>query len=117
MTRNKAAIVSSNENNDQSSSDVPFVPLLSPLTDGASIKDLDPTSCIPLFLTRQRSDNAVYRLMSILNGDSSYSFSGIHLTGMVSGPPTSMVVPLIGELSYVVDEFLSKTIGCPTKEA
>ena len=97
------------------STNAAFVPFLSHLTDGASVKDLDPSSCLPLNLIRGRCDNAVFRLMSILNGDNANGSSEVLLTGMVSGPPTSIVVPLVGELSYLVDEYISENFDCPNE--
>lgn len=84
-----------------------FEPYLCHVTDGCSVKDLDPSACVPMFLCRQRIENAILRLMSILNGDNNEDQVEFGLTGMVSGTPTSVVVPLIGDLHYIVDEYLS----------
>ncbi len=84
----------------------PFVPFLSYITDGATIEDVDPASCIALFLSRKRSDNAVMRLKSILDGKGAKRCADIRLSGMTSGAPTSIIVPLLGDLEYLVDEHL-----------
>ncbi len=90
-----------------------FTPFLSHLTDGASVMDLDPTACIPLCLIRGLSDNAILRLMSIFNGDANEDQHAVALTGMFTGTPTSLVVPLVDSLSYLVEETLSKTFEDP----
>lgn len=86
----------------------PYLPYLSHITDGCSVLDVDPSACIPLFLARKRSDNAVKRLASILNGDTNDNQCVFGLTGMVAGTPTSVVVPLVSDLSYIVEEYLAK---------
>ena len=86
----------------------PFVPFLSHLTQGCSVDDVNPSSCVPLFLSRGYSENAVQRLKMILNGDAKHSSSGIGLTGMISGPPSSVAVPLVADLQYLVHNHLKK---------
>ena len=80
-----------------SSEEVEFLPYLSYITDGCVILDIDPSACKPLHLLRFRIDNAVQKLKAILNGNFNHHFGGPNLTGMVSGAPTSIVVPLTGE--------------------
>lgn len=94
------------DENDQSES-TPFVPYLSHITEGCSTREVDPTACVPFHLARGYSDNAVKRLKMILNGNRASS-SEMSLTGMVSGPPSSIVVPLVGDLLVLLDEYLMK---------
>ena len=86
----------------------PFVPYLSHITDGCSIRYIDPTSCVPLHFSRGYSENAKKRLKVILNGGSTNGGNDGALTGMVSGPPTSIVVPLTGDLEVLLDSYLEK---------
>jgi len=60
--------------------------------------EVSPNACIPLFLARPFSENAVRKFMSILDGEDVGSDSNRHLVGTVSGAPTSVVVPLRGSL-------------------
>ena len=83
--------------------DAPVVPVLNHVTDGATILDVHPESCIPLFLSRKLSENAVLRLAAIIDG----TFDGSILTSIVSGAPTSILVPLVGELSHFLDAYLN----------
>lgn len=53
------------------------------------------------------------RLMSILNGDGVEKFIKVLLTGMTSGPPTSVLVPLVGDLRYLVEEYAQKKYNNP----
>ena len=87
--------------------EAPMVPLLNHLTDGATVIDVHPESCIPLFLNRELCENAVLRLAAIINGTSNNAKAG-SLTSMVSGAPSSIVVPLTGELAFLVDEHIEK---------
>lgn len=84
-----------------------FVPFLSHITEGCTILDINPSCCIPMFLSRGKSENAVKRLAALLNGDGNENQKKYGLTGMVSGTPTSVVVPLVGNLSFVLDNYLS----------
>lgn len=95
--------------------DGPFVPYLSHITNGASVRDIDPSSCFPLCLARGLSDNAIMRLMSILNGEGVEKCSKRLLTGMTSGPPTSIVVPIVGDLLYLVKEYAYKKYSTPAE--
>lgn len=95
----------------------PFVPYLSHITEGSKIVDVDPTACIPLYLTRELSKNAVLRLMKILNGEETDKPSPFKLTGMVSGPPTSIVVPLVGDLRFLVEQHISRKYPDPEESA
>lgn len=93
-------------------SNQPFVPFLHHITDGCNVKDIDPASCIPLYLSRPRSDNAVKKLKSVINGDAINeavcdSNNETTLTGFVSGSPTSVVVPLNGDLLYLLDDYFA----------
>ena len=84
----------------------PFVAFLSHVTEGCSVKDLNPSCCVPLYLARSHSYNAVRRLKTIINGDglteTAYDKGNARhestLTGFVSGSPTSVVVPLVDDL-------------------
>lgn len=91
-----------------------FVPFLSHITDGCNVMDLNPSSCIPLYLTRDHSPNAVMRLVAIITGD---AHEAVGLSGMVSGTPTSVVVPLVGELEFIIEEYLSKKHKDPVDRA
>lgn len=88
--------------------------LLSYITDGATVQELELSQCIPLYLYRKYSTNAVMRLISILSGEAAKLGGNVQLTGLASGPPTSIVVPLVGDLHYIVNEHLEKTF--PTEE-
>ena len=88
-----------------------FVPFLHHITEGCSVLDINPASCVPLWLSRKRIENAIRRLITILGGSSNDNQSVFGLTGMVAGTPTSVVVPLVGELSYLVDEYLEELHG------
>lgn len=86
-----------------------FTAILSHITDGSTIQDVDPDSCISLYLSRPRWENAVRKLKAIINGqnltDTGYdNNSDSTLTGFVSGSPTSVVVPLVGNLAFLLDE-------------
>lgn len=85
---------------------------LSHVTEGSSIISVEPRACIPLFLGREKSENAIERLKGILNGDLVESHKDVRLTGIVSGTPTSVVVPLINSLYYIVDEHLESIYDC-----
>ncbi len=85
-----------------------FEPILNDLMENSSTQTLDPSSCIPLFLTRPKSTNAVRRLMNIFDG----KLGSSALPGMISGAPTSIVVPLIDGLYYIIREyFISQGIS------
>ena len=96
-----------------SSEEVEFLPYLSYITDGCVILDIDPSACIPLHLPRFRIDNAVQKLKSILNGNFNNHFGGPNLTGMVSGAPTSIVVPLTGESKSLMISYFKENILTP----
>lgn len=85
-----------------------FVPYLNHITEGCTIIDVDPSACIPLFLSRDKSVNAVKRLVSILNGDFNEDQGAFGLTGMVAGTPTSVVVPLVRTLAHLVDDHFER---------
>lgn len=83
-----------------------ILPFLSHVTAGCHVGDVTPSACIPLYLMRNKNSNAVATLKAIVNGD-----SHVHdrmLTGMVSGSPTSIIVPLQGELTSALDQYLEK---------
>ena len=86
----------------------PFIPYLSHVTDGCSIRELDPTCFIALHLSLAHACNAVKRIKPILNGTALSHTRGIGLTGMISGPPTSIVVPLVGDLEALLISYLEK---------
>ena len=88
-----------------------FLPFLSPVTKGCYVHDVDPKSCIPLHLVRDDSRNAIERLKEILNGTSKCHH--LLLSGMFSGTPTSIVVPLEGDLVTFLDEYLSDRFENP----
>ena len=96
----------------------PLIPFLSHLTNGCSVQDLDTRCCIPLFLPRCLSENAVRKLKAIIDVmrviytayDSRNSVKSV-LAGYFSGSPTSIVVPLIGNLAYLLEDYL-KEQGC-----
>ncbi len=79
-------------------------PILKEVTDKSHIAELDPSSCIPLYLFRKRSNNAVKKLKAIFLGQ--HSMTNVALPGIVSGTPTSAVVPLIGELEHYIKDYL-----------
>ncbi len=82
-------------------------PILKEVIDQSYITELEPSSCIPLYLFRKRSNNAVKKLKAIFLGE--HSITKLSLPGIVSGTPTSVVVPLTGELEhYIKDYFLAE---------
>ena len=80
------------------------IPLLQHLTDGATFEDVDPDACIPLWLVRGLNMNAVLKIKSSISG-SSESVS-TNLPGLVSGTPSSVLVPLVGNFESILDEWL-----------
>lgn len=85
-----------------------ILPFLDHITKGCSVRELDPSACVPLFLSRPRSRNAVLKLRALLTGEYSEHFGDTILSGMVSGTPTSIVVPLLGSLARFVDSYLEQ---------
>ena len=81
-----------------------LLPFLSHVTEGCYVADVSPSACIPLYLNRKQNRNAVATLKSIINGDC--QAPDRLLCGMVSGSPTSVVVPLQGDLSYLFDDYM-----------
>lgn len=77
--------------------------------------DVDPKCCIPLQLVRVHSRNAIERLKAIITGNS--KCQDLLLSGMFSGTPTSVVVPLEGDLITLLDEYLSKHFDNPDDAA
>ena len=92
----------------------PFVPFLSHLTNDCRIADLDPSSCVPLHLVRRKSNNAIQKLRTIINGD---SISPSTILPGTSGTPTSIAVPLTGELMYLMDEWIESNATAPDEVA
>lgn len=88
-----------------------FSPYLAHITQGSIVRDVDPSACIPLWLARGCDENAIERLINLLTGTSSQRQNAPALSGMVSGAPTCIIVPLIGELSYIVTEHLEELHG------
>ena len=82
-----------------------FLPFLSAVTAECYVLDVNPKSCIPLYLVRYDSRNAIERLKAILTG--SIKAQDLLLSGMFSGSPTSIVVPLVGDLATYLDDYLS----------
>ncbi len=80
----------------------PVQPIMKEVIDRCEIKELDPSSCIPLHLFRGRSNNAVQKLKSIFKGK--LNSSELSLPGLVSGTTTSVVVPLVSNLEYLIRE-------------
>ncbi len=81
----------------------PVVPVLQHLTDGATVADVNPEACIPMYLVRDRSENANLRLSAIIDGSPDAPIKAA-LTSIVAGAPTSVLVPLVGELTFVIDD-------------
>ena len=70
------------------------------------MKDIKPCCCIPLYLLRGKSLPAVRKLVSIFEGKAAVNNS---ITGLFSGKPSSVVVPLVRELEkLVIDYFISE---------
>ncbi len=91
-------------------------PILKNVMDGCYTKELDPSCCIPLYLSRHRSRNAVRKLKAIFQGEFSESMES--LSGLISGTPTSVVVPLTKELDYLIsDYFINQNYGEKDVEA
>ncbi len=80
-----------------------FEPILSNMMEKSFPKKVDPSCCIPLYLIRQRSTNAIQRLMYMFDGKT----DNYILPGIVSGTPSSIVVPLTGELAKIAHEYFS----------
>lgn len=89
-------------------SDERFSPYLSSVMECCFILDIDPSSCIPLKLLREIQDNAVQKLKVILTGQSQ-SPSAL-LSGFTSGSPTSIVVPLEGELENLLHAYWTSVL-------
>lgn len=89
----------------QSPSPEEMLPFLAHVTAGCYVIDAKIVQCIPLYLMRGRIRNAVAFLRSAITGK--YKCSTQMLTGYVSGAPSSVVVPLEGCLSHLVDEYFT----------
>lgn len=90
----------------------PIIPFLTEVTAGCTVFDADPFSCIPLYLVRQSNRNTIEILKSILDGRCrSPKFM---LSGAVCASPSSIIVPLQGELEILLDKQLE--LICDTKE-
>ena len=81
---------------ESASDNQPFVAFLSHVTDGCTIQDIDPSSCIRLHISRPLSNNAGRMLKAIINDDCEHAHGfdnkkDTTLTGYVSGSPTSEV--------------------------
>ena len=89
-------------------SDGTFLPSLSHITEGCVVREVNPAACIPLYLSRARSENAIRKLKALITGANSEHSGDTLLLGIVSASPTSVVVPLIGRLDPYVDLHLVK---------
>ena len=85
-----------------------FLPFLSYITDGCTVREVDPSACIPLYILRSRFDSAVRKLKALLTGEHADHFGNSNLSGMVSGSPTSVVVPLLGGLEQIIEDYLAR---------
>ena len=65
----------------------PMKTLLKHITDGSTIADLDPSSCLPLNLVRKNNENAIIKLMNIMTGE---VCGNSYLNGFASGSTTSI---------------------------
>ena len=92
-----------------------LIPLLQNITDGATLRDLDPDACIPLNLVRRLIKNAVKKLRAIISGSSESVANA--LPGMVSGTPSCCVVPLVGKLESILDDWLKTKCKTPEEAA
>ena len=83
------------------------LPFLKNVTKNCYLCTVDPSACLTLHLIRNESLQAVRRLKDMFCGK--IISSSRHLTGLVSGTPTSILVPLVGDLEVLVDKwFISK---------
>ena len=62
-----------------------------------------------MHLIRSYSDIATMPLVAILDGQTSGVCVDANLSGMISGPPTWIVVPLVGDLIRFLDEYIVST--------
>ena len=90
------------------SNEEPFSKILSVLMEKCSLADVDPLACVPLCLVRKIQANAVQKLKLILTGKSKNP--SILLLGFMSGSPTSIVIPLVDELRYLLYEYWSSIL-------
>lgn len=89
-----------------------FVPILTHVTEGSSVRGVDPSSCIPVWFARGLCENAIRRLVNILNGSSNDKQSASAFTGMVEVISPCVVVPLFGELSCIItDHIYNNSMG------
>ncbi len=81
----------------------PVQPIMKEVVENCDIKEVDPSSCIPLCLFRRKSNNAIKKLKAIFDGrHSTFSAS---LPGLVSGTPTSVLVPLKADLEHHISDY------------
>ncbi len=105
MVRKKA--VNKNRSNIISHDVTPFKPLFDELFDGSVNAKIDPFCCIPFANVRNKSINAVQRLVSLFDskydqGDQSIS------TGLALGSDVPIVVPFSGSLLHHVRDYFSE---------
>ena len=93
---------SGNDSSSLKSSNESVEPLLHHIMYDCYMDDISPSQCIPLYLIRNKSIPAVKKLVSLFQGKLASSNS---ISGMVSGSPTSIVVPLVKDLEHMVDEY------------
>ncbi len=103
-------------NEDSSYGDKAVKPIMKSVLDGCQHKEIDPSSCVPLYLFRKKSNNAVKKLKAIFEGN--FSSSRLSLPGIVAGTSSSVVVPLIGDLEHLIcDSFIAEGYEeCDLKE-
>ena len=77
-----------------------ILPYLSHVTKNCYIDDVDPNHCLPLHLIRGYNENAIARLISILSEREEMKTTLI--SGLVTGIPTSVVVPLVDEDEHLI---------------
>ncbi len=78
--------------------------MLEHVTKDCNLDEIDPIQCIPLYLIRQKSVPAVRKLVAIFEGKASSDHS---ISGIASGLPSSVVVPLVNDLEpFIIDYFI-----------
>lgn len=104
MTRKRVAAFApgNHVNYTEHSSTQPIEPLLSTLMSGCYIAELDPDSCVHLFLSTQRSNNAMRKLKGIFTGQVANSIEVLPV--VVSGSPNSVILPLVDDVEHIIDD-------------
>ncbi len=100
--RMKSAVGKSSESSTHQES---ISAVLSHVTQGCYTKDVHYSCCVPLCLLRPTSKLAIKKLKVIFDGKASENQV---VSGVFSITPSSTVVPLVGELEYLISDYFQK---------